>query len=151
MVCFFTEMTGFPPRPPTRSPGMGLVPKRLPSSEMGGLGEPRQTGSWIEEQGGPINIESCKLATSNNLRLILESYPRTYVNTSCLTSSLLIEERLTRCQIKTRNDKALNTSGHIESYHTIMQSKYLMKRSEVRDNHMYDTREVNYPSQIHQW
>jgi hypothetical protein len=42
MVCFFTEMTGFPPRPPTRSPGMGLVPKRLPSSEMGGLGEPRQ-------------------------------------------------------------------------------------------------------------
>jgi hypothetical protein len=30
---------------------MGLVPKRLPSSKMGGLGEPRQIGDDLFEQG----------------------------------------------------------------------------------------------------
>jgi hypothetical protein len=34
---------------------MGLVPKRLPSSKMGGLGEPRQLIIYYPEQGAPVD------------------------------------------------------------------------------------------------
>jgi hypothetical protein len=66
---------------------MGLVPKRLPSSEMGGLGEPRQGSVRATCQGAPVDITCLPVlmntATARVGAMLVLSFLR---QVECLTS-----------------------------------------------------------------